>query len=324
MSTETGNQPQIEVLLATYNGAAYLRDQIDSVLAQTSVDLRILARDDGSRDETPAILAGYAETDPSRFRIIETGTPTGAAHRNFARLLQASTAPYAAFCDQDDIWLPGKLQLELTRMQQIEQQHRTATPILIYTDLQVVDASLTVQAKSLWQQNGLANAQHPPLAQLLADNTVTGCTALINRALANRISDMPPTTLMHDHWAALIAAGTGIIEGIPEATVLYRQHSNNVVGAVASKSPLEKVKRLIGKDAAADRALQYGKDRAQAQSLLNLHGSSMSAEARTTVEAFVGLADQARFARLRTMQRHNLWRSGTARKLTAIADILRG
>ncbi len=315
--------PVIEVLLATYNGARFLREQIDSVLAQQDIDLRILARDDGSGDETPSILKEYAAQHPDRFRVIPTDTPTGSAQRNFHQLLLASTADYVAFCDQDDVWLPHKLQHTVRRMQQLEAQHDTSTPVLISTDLRVVNEMLQTIAPSLWQQNSIGNAAKPPLGQLLSDNTVTGCTALLNRALVEHMQEMPPAVLMHDHWAALIAASTGAIAGIDETTVLYRQHSSNVVGAVATRSPLQKLQRLFGRSAVRDRALQYWKDRAQAQALLKLHGSNMLPVARATVDAFIALEDMPRIKRLRVMQRYNLWRSGTARKLTAIADILR-
>jgi glycosyltransferase involved in cell wall biosynthesis len=315
--------PIVEVLLATYNGAAFLQEQIDSVFAQRDVDVRIVARDDGSTDATSAILQQYVAKNPVRFRVLQNGEPTGSAKGNFSRLLAASTGPHVAFCDQDDVWLPHKLRHTLQRMQQLEAQFGTETPLLVSTDLQVVDEALRPIASSLWRQNGLANATKPPLGQLLSENTVTGCTALLNRALVDRMREMPVAALMHDHWAALIAASTGALAGIDEATMLYRQHNSNVVGAVESRPPLENLRRLLSHDAFEDRALQYRKDRAQAQALIVLHGSTMSSAARATVEAFVALEDMPRIKRIRTMQHYNLWRSGTARKLTALADILR-
>jgi glycosyltransferase involved in cell wall biosynthesis len=323
MTHATAQQPRIEILLATYNGARFLGEQIDSVLTQQDIDVRILARDDGSRDDTPIILAKYAALHPERFRVLPTDMPTGSAQRNFHQLLLASQAQYVAFCDQDDVWLPNKLQRAFERMQQLESQHGTTTPLLVSTDLRVVDETLQTVALSLWQQNGLANATNPPLGQLLSDNTVTGCTALLNRTLVDCMREMPAAALMHDHWAALIAASTGALAGVEEATILYRQHNSNVVGAVASRSPLQKLQRLLSREAVEDRALQYRKDRAQAQALLQLHATSMNPTARSTVEAFIHLEEMPRIKRIRTMQQYSLWRSGTSRKLVAIADILR-
>ncbi len=319
----TAPVPVIEALLATYNGARFLSEQIDSVLAQEAIDVCILARDDGSRDDTPAILAKYASMHPERFRVLPTDVPTGSAQRNFGQLLLASQAEYVAFCDQDDVWLPHKLQRTFKRMQQLEVQHGSHVPLLVSTDLLVVDEALQAIAASLWQQNGLANATNPPLGRLLSDNTVTGCTALLNRALVDRMREMSAAVLMHDHWAALIAASTGALAGVEEATILYRQHSSNVVGAIASRSPLQKLQRLLSREGVGDRALQHRKDRAQAQALLELHGTAMKPVARSTVEAFIRLEEMPRMERIRTMQRYDLWRSGTSRKLVAIADILR-
>ena len=319
----SGTNPTVEVLLATYNGATYLRDQVESVLKQIDVEPRILVRDDGSTDGTQAILTELAAAYPDHIRILPADTPTGLARANFARLLRASTGNYVAFCDQDDLWLPTKLQQTLNRMQQLEQQHGSSKPLLVYTDLHVVDAALQPIALSLWQQNGLGNAESPSLGQLLGENTVTGCTALLNRTLADRLKTMPPQALMHDHWAALVAASTGALAGLAQPTVLYRQHSNNVVGATARRSPWTALGRLFNAAAVQDRTTQRARDRAQAEALLQLHAHQMNPAARATVQAFINLHTMSPAARIQTMLRYDLWRSGPSRILADITDALR-
>jgi hypothetical protein len=320
-----GAHTSIEVLLATYNGAAFLREQIDSVLAQDGVTVRILARDDGSSDGTQAILDEYAAAHPDRFTVLRDAESTGSAKGNFLRLLRASTAPYVAFCDQDDVWLPLKLRLSLDAMHALAEQNGSATPLLVYTDLRVVDAELQPISQSLWVTNRLHNATTPKLSKLLSENVVTGCTALMNRVLADRMLSMPGTAEMHDHWVALVAAGTGSLAAVPEPTVLYRQHGGNVVGAMqdASQGLAQRYERLMGRTAVERRAVQYRADQAQARSLLELHSAFMQPEAQQTVAAFIALHEMSRRQRLRTIMRYDLWREGLQRRITMFADLLR-
>lgn len=316
--------PTIQVLLATYNGARFLREQIDSVLAQEGVAVRILARDDGSSDGTQDILREYASAHPDRFELLQDDKRTGTARGNFGLLLQATTGPYAAFCDQDDVWLPHKLAVSMARMQALEAQHGPLTPLLIYTDLRVVDEQMNTVSESLWQSNSLANVQTPTLAGLLLENVVTGCTALLNRPLIDRMQTMPATAQMHDHWAALIAGSLGAMAAVPQATVLYRQHTSNVVGAiVGARSLSEKIERLVGEEGVNARRKQNLADRAQAQALLEIHGAEMTRERRAVTEGFLKMGYLPRIQRLQTTSRLGLWRPDKQRRIAQFLDLLR-
>src|SRR5882762_2968068 len=133
--------PSIDVLLATYNGARYLRPQIESILNQEGVSFRILVRDDGSVDETPAVIEHYRRMRPDRFIRVSGSDHLGAAG-NFASLLREAKAPYAALSDQDDVWAPHKLRTLLGVMRDLESRYGTGTPILVHSDLTVVDETL--------------------------------------------------------------------------------------------------------------------------------------------------------------------------------------
>lgn len=318
------DMPPVQVLLATYNGARFLRQQIDSVLAQEHVAVRILARDDGSNDGTQAVLAEYAHALPERFHVLQDDKRTGSASGNFGLLLQAATGAYAAFCDQDDVWLPDKLAASMARMHALEEQHGMQTPLLVYTDLRVVDEQLHTVSESLWQSNSLAKAQTPTLAGLLSENVVTGCTALLNRALIERMQTMPATAQMHDHWAALIAGSLGAMAAVPRATMLYRQHASNVIGAIAgTRSLSEKIERFISEEGVVARRTQSLSDRAQAQSLLDLHGAEMTPERRAVVEGFLMMDSLPRIKRLLTTSRLGLWRPDKQRRIAQLIDLLR-
>lgn len=223
----------VEVLLATYNGAGYLAAQLDSILAQTGVELRVLARDDGSRDGTAQILADYAARHPGRLRILPALERLGACG-SFLALLAASSAGYVAFADQDDIWLPEKLSVLLRDVQAVEARRGADWPVLAHCDLEVVDSELRQIAPSYWRHAGLDPSRNR-LPQLMFQNTATGCAMLCNRALVKLALPGVPGIPIHDHWLALHAAVFGEIVIEPRALVRYRQHAHNVVGAKLSR-----------------------------------------------------------------------------------------
>lgn len=219
----------IDVLLATYNGEPYLAEQLDSVFNQDRVKLRILVRDDGSSDKTVSILQRYEKEKSGKLIIIDDNGHLG-AKASFANLLNHSEAPYMAFCDQDDVWLDHKLSLLLEKIQELEVVYGKGTPLLVHSDLRVVNESLQPIAGSFWNYSGL-DPERTDLNCMLVKNPVTGCALLANRALVEKAIPVPNEAVMHDHWLALVASAFGRIEAIREPLVMYRQHKQNVVGA---------------------------------------------------------------------------------------------
>ena len=218
----------IQILLATYNGGNYLKEQLDSLFAQTVQDFKILARDDGSTDNTLSILNEYAEKYPGRLEIKVNNPPTGNAKDNFFLLMQDATANFIMFCDQDDFWLPQKIELTLSEMQQLPQNK----PALVHTDLTVANGNLKPVNHSFYRMQHYERAMKLTLNKALSQNTVTGCTTMINKCLC----DMAKHTnhddiIMHDWWLAAIAAGFGNVRAVKTPTILYRQHGKNSVGA---------------------------------------------------------------------------------------------
>lgn len=221
----------MEILLATYNGARHLHQLIDSILAQTIPNWRIIARDDGSNDATPNILAEYQRRLPDRFHLVEDDGRRLGPCGNFDRLLSLSTSPYVMFADQDDLWLPDKIRLTLVEMQRLEGEAPPETPLLVHTDLVVVDDALRTIAPSLWRYHHNDPVGGKPLNRLLVQNIATGCTIMVNRPLICTALPIPPEAVMHDWWLALTASTFGRIGEISEPTVRYRQHGGNDTGA---------------------------------------------------------------------------------------------
>ena len=275
--------PEIQVLLATYNGDRFLREQIDSILAQTYRNVRILARDDGSRDSTPDILRDYAARHPDKFTLLPDSTPTGSAQMNFKQLLLASTAPYVAFSDQDDVWLPQKLELSMAAMRDLESRADPAKPLLIFTDLRVVDEQLRTRADSFWHMEHLKPESIHKLRLSVARNVVTGCTMLLNGPLADLTARMPPDCPAHDCWAGLLAQIFGSASYVDQPTILYRQHGENVVGARDQPSTFQppRLRDHTG------RARLWKLQQQQARLMLQHHGGEMPAATRDILENYV-------------------------------------
>ncbi len=190
----------IAVLLATYNGAAFLEAQLASLEAQSFPHWRLLVRDDDSTDDTPQILRAWAARHPGRIALLEDGAGRQGVVGNFARLLAACDAPWFMCCDQDDVWLPDKLAVFAERMATLENRLGPDTPILIHSDLAVVDCDLAPIAASFWRYQGLDVRRGGRFRALLRRNVVTGCVCMGNAALRRLAIPIPAEARVHDWW----------------------------------------------------------------------------------------------------------------------------
>jgi glycosyltransferase involved in cell wall biosynthesis len=235
----------VDVLLATFNGAKYLAQQLDSILAQTHQNFRLLVSDDGSSDDTLAILESYRPRLGERLLILPYAGRGRGVVRNFENLMCASrqhgVARWAAFADQDDVWLPQKLEVLVNEMVRLENASGGSEPCLVHSDLAVVDQELQTIARSFVDHQRMDPAQCTPLA-LLSVNQVTGCAMMVNRALLELALPLPPQAVMHDWWCALLS-GSGQRSYVNSQLLLYRQHGANQVGA-KSRSLAARLVRL--------------------------------------------------------------------------------
>lgn len=219
---------KIAILLAAYNGEKYIREQLESLRKQTMQDFVCYIHDDGSKDCTKEIIKEYQSVCPEHFVIIE-GKATGSSKANFMFLMQSviDRYDYYMFCDQDDIWLPNKVE---TMYQRIVREDRN-TPCVAYSDMKVVNESMDVIADSFTSfcNISVSEASFP---NTMLRGYGAGCTMIVNNALAKLalVSDTS-NLLMHDWWMMLIASLVGKIYYVNQPLVLYRQHSQNVMGA---------------------------------------------------------------------------------------------
>ena len=231
-ATGPGGQPLVDILLATYNGAKYLPAQLDSILAQTHQNFRLLVSDDGSSDATVEILERYRARFGDRLVLLPHPSRGQGVVRNFENLMAASVrdgvAHWIAFADQDDVWLPEKIARTLHALVRL-QGAEPAVPCLVHGELMVADADLRVVAPSFSRYQRMDPRQCSPLS-LLSINQVTGCTMMVNRALLQMALPLPGGTIMHDWWCALLS-GSGRRAFLVEPLILYRQHGANQLGA---------------------------------------------------------------------------------------------
>jgi glycosyltransferase involved in cell wall biosynthesis len=280
------DQALVEVLLATYNGERFLREQIDSILAQDYKNIRVLARDDGSSDETVRILNEYEERYSGRFRVLPLSPGAGSAKGNFLLLMKASTAKYICFSDQDDVWLPDKVTRTKQAMDELESQWGGDVPLLVFTDLQVVDDQLRTLHESFWAHEKIHPDRVHRLPWLLVQNLVTGCTMMLNRQLLELSLRMPDDALMHDHWIALLASSMGKSGIVNARTVLYRQHDRNVAG-VTKKVVRTRAQYLVQRLRRSEtREVQWQTSQRQAEALLKTHGAELPTKSHRLIESY--------------------------------------
>lgn len=218
----------VTILMATFNGAKYVAEQLDSILVQTHQDWALIIRDDLSTDQTPSILQKYADAD-SRIKILSGKGQHGSATLNFSALFDYAykhPAPYVMFADQDDIWHKNKIEHSLQFIQAQEQSAPASQPILVYGALEYVDTQANVIPQELKMPEAL------DINMLLTENHAYGCTMMLNRALVEQVIRIPESAENHDYWIALVACALGKAVLNPEKLISYRQHLNNASGNV--------------------------------------------------------------------------------------------
>jgi len=218
--------PDISVVIATYNGERYLKPQIESILLQTIPPTEIIVVDDASSDGTMAILNAYATND-SRFRIVINEQNTGYI-RSFEKGMQYASCSLIALSDQDDIWMPHKLETLLTQM---------GGNIAVYSDSILVDENGNSTGKKMSDiKNQLT--YHNCLMYTIGA-WAPGHAMLFRKDLVEKCKPFP-TIVTHDFWLGFVAACYGGIAYVNEVLVQYRQHTTNAIGANTHQTKKQK------------------------------------------------------------------------------------
>lgn len=299
------------VLLAAYNGKKYIREMIDSVLQQDYDDFCLVLSDDGSSDNTVEILDEYELNNPGKVIHYKSGMRFGNAQNHFMHLLsQFHDAPYIMFCDQDDIWHSDKIRKTLCKMKEIEND--SSVPTMVHTDLCVVDGELNVIDDSFMHFSKL-DGNRMALNHLLMQNVVTGCTLMVNNSLAELSCSctLPKEALMHDWWIAIICSVFGKSGFLDYATIDYRQHGNNSVGAKNVTSPSYLLTKL--KSGAMKKSLRGAAE--QAEAFLKCFGDAIPQDKKTIISDFAKTKDASIFKKDYIYLKHRLYKYGIIRVL---------
>lgn len=226
--------PLISIALATYNGARFLREQLDSIYAQTWPNMEVVAGDDGSSDDTVAILEEYRQSRGLRYEV--NGRNLGFLS-NFENILSRCRGEFIALADQDDVWLPEKLERLVAEI---------GDASLIYTDASLIDENGWEVAGSLIATSGVRPISGRDFGYFLCNSCVTGCTVLFRRALLESALPIPECETYHDWWLALVASRHGGVRYLPERLVRYRQHGANQAGATRKSGLISRLRAHLG------------------------------------------------------------------------------
>lgn len=306
------NRSRIEVLLATYNGEKFLEEQLSSLSHQSLTDFKVLISDGGSTDRTLEILKDWTLKDP-RFELLPSIGRLG-VKENFSRLMGEAQGDYLFFADQDDVWKSEKMALFLKKMGDLEQKNGKNTPFLVHSDLEVVNEKLERIAPSFWKFICLDPKKGRTFNRLLIQNTVTGAACLINRPLLELARPIPSESVMHDWWVALVAIAFGAIGTIEEATVLYRQHGKNEVGAKPyfSIKLLKFALSLFIKGPDQEKAARYS---TQIYTFFKLYQNKLSLEQMKTMEGYFAFSSAPFWKRVPLGIKFKFFHSGFLRNV---------
>lgn len=204
----------VSILMATYNGASYIAEQLDSILAQAAAGDEIIIVDDGSSDGTLEILGAYSSRFPA-IQVLQNSRNIG-VKATFEKLLGLATGEIIFLSDQDDIWVEGRRASMIATLRQ--------------------DGCVAVLANALvLTEKGIgklffASGDDPDVGSLwrnFASNRFIGCCMAVRREVLAVILPFPPTISMHDWWIGTCAMAVGRVRYLPEPSLLYRRHSSN-------------------------------------------------------------------------------------------------
>lgn len=228
---------KIAILMATFNGEKYLKEQLESIINQTNKNFDLFVRDDGSTDNTVSILNEY-NNNYTNIHLIKKINDTKGQLANFSNLYKYVTKlnkyDYIMFSDQDDIWMPDKISNSINEIKPYYNN-----PTLLYTNYMNYD-----------QNTGKKTIAYPKhydedFEAIFVQNWLMGCTMVLNRKIIDLINEIPVDVDNHDYWVALVAALHNNIVYLEKITMIHRLHNYNVTTRASKKGFRRKIKRTF-------------------------------------------------------------------------------
>ena len=226
----------VDILLSVYNGEKFLQQLLDSILLQSYNSWRLIIRNDASDDASLSIINKFKEQHNDKVYFLEDKPKVNLGPAlSYAELLAVSNSKYIMFCDQDDVWLPHKIETMLKAMKELEKKYSSNSNLLVYSDMKVCSENLKITSDSFYRHNNNLPVGNT-LKSILFDNNIAGCCMLINKTLKDFSLPLTKEMVMHDWWINLCVNIIGHSKFIKESLLLYRQHKNNYYGASNKKN----------------------------------------------------------------------------------------
>lgn len=227
------SQPQVVIVLCTYNGASHIQDQMESLLAQSwPVAIRVF--DDASTDNTVDLLSNYRDKIDLTITINTVNIGYVANFESGINQVLDEGFDYVALCDQDDIWNSERITKGMQAIQAAEHQSSSRTALLAHSDLRMINTSKQCVHPSFFDYRHYEISNVRSLSTVLGQNGVMGNTVLMNRALATMAQPFPAGLHVHDYWLAVLAELHGQRIMLKEALVDYRIHESNASNSTGS------------------------------------------------------------------------------------------
>jgi len=310
---------RVDIVMATYNGMPYIREQLQSILWQDYPEFRLLIHDDGSTDGTVEEIRKVAKRYPDKVVFIEDGITFKDAKKNFEHLLKMTEADYIFLADQDDVWLPSKISRMVEAIKTLEDDKGSNFPLLAYSDYFTIDKQddiifpELVSKRKSWYSNITLNMQ-------FITGKLPGCASGFNRSLLRIALPFPDEAKWHDHWLSLVASACGGLFHVPFTTTLYRIHDTNAIGVKPELTFQQRVRRWFAKfDDVVKGVIKQGEEaKGQARALLvRLESESYAMKDSTKmIEDFIEFCSGPFYTKLKLLKKfgdgdlpHNLARA---------------
>ncbi len=290
--TEVAHPAGVNILVSTYNGGPFLNQQMDSLLAQTYPSFKITVRDDGSDDGTYERLLEYAGEHQNVFVI--RGRNLGVSGCFFELLSKADDqCDFYAFSDQDDVWLPHKIQDAVDAMM----RHDLSYPLMYFSRLELVDSELRHISYT-------PIVRRPHFANALVESNAYGCTIVLNKAARAAILDQHPNGKPdHDWWSYLVVSHLGSVIYDEKPNIKHRLHTRNTAGCYISWKD-QVLDRLIAFRSRNCRSSRYS---VQATEFYRCYGDRLEPYRRKSLEDFIGCKEERIGRRIKYAYRTNVF-----------------
>lgn len=304
----------IKIVMCTYNGAEYIKEQLESINNSTVKEWELYVFDDHSTDNTLDLVREFKSKQEQQIHILYNNAEHGVASNflNAASFVGKTMTQddYLMFCDQDDIWDKDKIEVTLKEMSNLVQKYGKGIPLLVCGDVRVVNEKLELISSSFHKMNHY-NIKTMDFPHLMMENKVQGCTTMINKTLVDMMVQLPKHARMHDGWCGFIASVFGKISYIDKTTMMYRQHSKNVSGSLdfwddirGKFGNLSKQKHIVFATTQQVREfIEIYKDR------------GLDSLALAQAQAFATLEEQGFWKRRYNIIKYHMWKSGILRNI---------